>query len=348
MIDLVNIGGDLTGVSSNVALINNALLTDDVILQNGFCLIDSAILIPSNRTLFIKNCRVRVADSTYDNVFRNLDPVGGNDNVHVIGLGGAVIDGNAANNYSLDYAIYGTLVYDITNYNSYKDHTLYKANEFFFCNVTNYSVKNLTFVDHKHYISFVQQCSYGLYENLYFNHYTTTRNQDGIAIAYGSHHLTFKNMHGYTGDDFVSIFLGTTRGGLFYPLPNFTIGDTHDIVWDNMVIWSQYHSLIFINGDGNKIYNILFKDVHVIRNSFLTYFGINLYNTVSNTQDELKDIDFENIYVQANTSPSVIEFTKDCKNINISNFTNDSGKSDYIRNSGVQSNVELNGTLIFP
>ena len=342
------LGADMTGLTSNTSIINTALLSGDVLIDDGYCLIDSPILIPSNRTLYIRNARIKTDNAVYDNIFRNANPDTGNTNINVIGLGTAILDENSANNYSLDYAVYGGLHQIVNGTSTGTTVELYKANAFFLCNVSTYSVKNLMFADHKHYVSFVQNCSFGTYENLYFNHYTLTRNQDGIQVAYNSHDITFTGLRGYTGDDFVSIFLGTNRGGLFYPLPNFTTGDCYNITWDDMIIDSRYHGVIFITGDGNKIYNINFNNAKVYRTTNLTYFGSTTYNAVQPIAEEFKDITFDNVNVVANTDTYVMEFISSCKNITFTNFVNNSGKTDYTVISGTPENISINGTVVIP
>jgi hypothetical protein len=339
MIDIRLYGANVDGVTNDATIINNALLESDIILRNGVFLISSSILLPSNRYLYLENCKLILANESYDNMIRNLDCLNGNSNIHIIGLGNVVLDHNGANNWSLNYAVYGG--------KSNTSENLYKANTLFFCNVDTFSITGLEIVDHPHYAGCLQGCSWGIITGLFFNHYSDCQNQDGIQLIFGTHDISFERLYGRTGDDFVSIFLGTYFGTLFYPLFNFNHGDCFNISWKNLIVRSTYHVVVFICGDGNKIYNITGDEILIIYSLFLSYFGYSTYVITPPTKEEFKDISFDNVQVESNAADYVVDFRNDCKNVLFTNFINNSGKTDYMLTSGDQTdNVKINGVQV--
>ncbi len=70
--------------------------------------IESAVLIPSDFTIILENCHLRMADNTFDNMFRNencgdvinLKSGGENKNITIKGVGEAILDGGNYNGLS--------------------------------------------------------------------------------------------------------------------------------------------------------------------------------------------------------------------------------------------------------
>lgn len=68
--------------------------------DRNYWLIDSAILVPGDTTLVFDNCKVKLSDSSRDNILRtancglginHVEPIG---NVHIAGIGNAVLEGS--------------------------------------------------------------------------------------------------------------------------------------------------------------------------------------------------------------------------------------------------------------
>lgn len=355
VIDKDTPGVDFTGatVSSNVSVINAALQTGNVIIDGngGTILKDAPILIPSNRRLFFVNLKQRQSDAVYDNQWRNEDPDSGNNNIYIDGCGIATFDDNSANNYSLDFEIYGSL-WDFPHSHPQE---LYKATVFCMCNTSNYYVKNLMFFDRKHETNFAQNNTYGLYEDIYMNTFNLTRNQGGLQAGYKTNNIVYKKIYGYTGDDFVSINTYTKRGNLYYPLADFVdengypVGDCYGVSYENLKSWGVYNLFEFIAGDGNKIYSISFKDIDVFRNIKMGYWWFTGYTVNPPAIDDVRDFTFDNVIVDYSYDANgVVHFNNNCKNITFINFQNNSGKPDYIVNGGTVENLVINGVQEIP
>ena len=67
--------------------------------DRDFWLIDSAILLPEDTTLYITNCKIKLSDKARDNWIRSANCIVGNSevkvlsNIHIIGEGSAVFEG---------------------------------------------------------------------------------------------------------------------------------------------------------------------------------------------------------------------------------------------------------------
>ena len=69
--------------------------------RDGRWLLTKALILPSNTTLVLHGARLFMAANVSDNLLRNLHAESGDDsrdeNIHILGLGGAELDGNAVN-----------------------------------------------------------------------------------------------------------------------------------------------------------------------------------------------------------------------------------------------------------
>jgi hypothetical protein len=68
---------------------------------DGCWLLTRPLILPSNTTLILQGARLFLADHVSDNMVRNFhadtDDSRGDENIHILGLGGAELDGNAVN-----------------------------------------------------------------------------------------------------------------------------------------------------------------------------------------------------------------------------------------------------------
>lgn len=159
-------GAAADGETDCAGVINKLLEEGDVIIQNGRFLIRSSILIPSDRTLYIRNATIRIGDQVFDNMFRNKDIFTGNTNVNILGLGNAVLDANAVNNNrkSENYPVPSDL---LTEYK-------YKLNVVFLGNTSGFEIAGLNEVDRPCYFMALQDDSFGKIHDIYNSIYCKT------------------------------------------------------------------------------------------------------------------------------------------------------------------------------
>jgi len=345
MIDIRLYGAKADGVTDCITAISAAILVGDIIIQNGTFVISESIKIPSNRTIYGKNAKLKMADGSYDNAFRNSDFDGGNVNVKVIGLGNFLIDGNTVNNIEVNPFT------DISHYtrypNIYGGDNVYKYNLFFFYNVTGFEVSGINFIDRPHFVGVIAWSSEGVIDNIYLNYYTLTLNQDGIDFANGCHNIAYGNIRGYCGDDWTGLGAGDKFGFNYYS-DGWNIGDIHDISFSNIKVFSElYHLYIIICGDGNKVYNISFDDILINYCGGVLYTGYTSFRTVAPTKEDIQNITMDNILVKTMREDHRAAFSlgEDCQDITITNFTNESGEPDFEETGGLDIvNFTINGT----
>lgn len=256
MIDVRTYGAVPDGTTDSAASINSAVAVGDIIIKNGEFLISESIKIPSNRTVYIKNARIKLADTAYDNIFSNSDFVNGNTNINIIGLGNAVLDGNSANNDD-DYSTYGKGSSEFS----------YKYNLITWCGVDTFEIEGLTITDHSHWTITIQRCTNGSLHDIYLSHQFETVNQDGIDLVTGCNNITIYNIKGSVADDFFAINL-LPFADFSVAIDGHIIGDCHDIECYNFDIYNAAlgSMLAVVPYEGNKIYNINSHD-HICRNA---------------------------------------------------------------------------------
>lgn len=337
MIDIRTYGAKADGSTDSVAAINAALLAGDIIIENGVFLISESIKIPSNRTIYGKNAKIKIADNAFDNIFRNSDWINGNSNIHIIGQGNFSIDGNVENNND-DYATYGGK----QTANSYK----YVTISFF--KVTNFSIKNLTVIDYPHHCIHLNKCAIGEIDNIYFNHKIVTLNQDGIDIAWGCNNITINKLHGYTADDFIAFFTGI-KGDLFASYdPGFNVGDIHDITITDVLIKNSHAGAFpaIIGGNGNKIHDISMSNIVAKISGSLMFSNYELaYTGTPPTVNDIYNIIIDDVEINTIvTRTAALIFGQNMKDSAFTNIVNNSGKpmSEIIAGTTLQ-NVTING-----
>lgn len=338
MINIKSQGAKADGITDISSICNTLLLSDDILISDGEFIITSAILIPSNRTVYLKNCKVRLADTVYDNIFRNLNYTTGDVNINIIGLGNANIDGNSVGNGNDNYETYPIGTAGIHRYNA-----------IFLCNVTGFEISNINYADCSHYHITLQRSSFGTVHDIYFNQLTGTRNQDGISLIFGCNNIEIFNISGYTRDDFFNMHIGPITANMqAIDIPNSGVGDVHDIHIHDINIYDSLLGALYaaIVGNGNKEYNIYFKDI-VINKGGSIYYNYSGYVTTPATKEDWHDVTIDNVVIKVARRDYLFTFNSDIMDFVSTNITNNSGIDMYLLGDGDQSdNVTINGVQV--
>ncbi len=216
-------------------------------------IIDKCILLPSDITVVLDDCRLRLADGVRENIFRNKNlgtPLGRTlrgeqRGIRLIGRGGATLDGGEPNGLSEQL---------------HRDHPEKYPHMscnllVFFANVRDFEVRNLNFVRSRWWCLCFVYCRWGILSDLHFEMHGTLENQDGIDLRVGCEYITIRNITGITGDDTIAL---TALNG--FELGHAVEGkskDIHDITIRNVISSSHGCSLVrFLNRDGIREYNI--------------------------------------------------------------------------------------------
>jgi hypothetical protein len=337
--DVRRYGAVPDGTTDCINAINTGLLAGDVIIQNGVFLISASIKIPSNKTVYIKNAKIKMANSSYDNFFRNSDFSGGNNNINIIGQGMAILDGNSANNDD-DYATYGL-----------RTNSSYRYIGIIFCNVTTFSISGIQVADHPHWTIYLQKSSFGSVHDIYINQYLLTVNQDGIDMGHGSHDIEIYNIKGYTRDDVFAIIVSNYSDLAVRDIPDWNKGNVYNIDYHDVDIYNcaQGSTLALIAGDGGKIYNIDQESMRIRTGGTIWFSNYTGYWDVDPVKGDTHDITMNNITMD-NMSVGrdyLFYFGQSCMDVTATNITNNTGEPMYTLIDGDQSdNVTINGAQV--
>lgn len=185
--------------------------------------IESAVLIPSDFTIILENCHLRMADDTFDNMFRNENcgdviarkSGGENKNITIKGVGEAILDGG---NYN-----------GLSERNAGKDGRppMYVNNLLLFVNVDGFEIRDIHCRNQRWWALCFIYCSNGLLTDIDFcsndtaidengneYHYLLhekghseilVQNADGIDLRHGCHDIKIHNITGFTEDDTIAL-----------------------------------------------------------------------------------------------------------------------------------------------
>jgi hypothetical protein len=188
--DLIEPSGDISGATDSSA-INSALSAGNVTLR-GTYYVSSTILIPSNRLFLLWDAEVILTAGSARNILRNTDQnATGNSNIHVYGIGKAILNGQASSQSSAS-AI----------------NTIGVS----WVHVTDLSMSNITIGPCYGPCMVSQGVVKGRYYNIELAQDLSTSNQDGIDFGPACSDIIVDGVYGKTGDDCISIFAQKTAG----------------------------------------------------------------------------------------------------------------------------------------
>lgn len=184
--------------------------------------IESEIRIPSNFTLILKNCHLKLADGTFCNIFVNENhgtelgkTTDGTDrNINIIGVGEAILDGGKYNGLSEK------------NHSRDGMPPIWKNNLILFTNVDGFKISGICCRNQRWWALNFIYCANGYIGNIDFcacdiaidengNEYhglirekyaeVLVKNADGIDLRQGCHDILIENITGFTEDDTVAL-----------------------------------------------------------------------------------------------------------------------------------------------
>lgn len=330
-IDVRDYGAVPDGTTDSAEAINDALAVGNIIIKDGEFLISDSIIIPSNRTVYIKNARIKMDDESYINIIRFFDTYNVlAEDVKVIGLGNAVLDGNVLNNDD-DYATHGTS--DVT-IDAMKYVSIYLNN------VDGFEIKSLNIVDYMHWCFFTRMCDNGLIDDIFLSYGFETHNQDGFDIAADTHNITLSNIRAMTDDDALGLFASKNT-------PASAIGGgVSNITVENFKSYYTPARAIIFCGEGTagcELTDITIRNYKSYSAEYGFLCGLTNWYTLPPAADDVKDITFENCEFNVCTS-NPIRVIQNCENIYFTDFVNNSGKADFYMPSTKEVNdFNING-----
>lgn len=217
-------------------------------------IIDAPLILESNKTVILDGAHLRLANGVYCNMFSTEFPLGGackhKEHIAIIGRNGAILDGGEYNG--------------LCEKNAGRDglpHIFYN-NMIFMRDVDGFEISGLSIVEQRHWAMNLLHCANGKICDITFQASNQAKNQDGIDLRFGCHHITIENICGTTGDDTVALTaLNHTPANPFY-LPD-RCGDICNITVKNIdAACTGGHSIIrLLCHDGLQVHHILVEDV---------------------------------------------------------------------------------------
>ncbi|MBR4125189.1 MAG: hypothetical protein IKR13_03215 [Victivallales bacterium] len=343
--------------------------------ERTWWLLDRAILLPSNITVILQNCHIKLSDRCRDNFFRsancglgieNPEPA---ENIHVIGVGDCVLEGanhprstgdgskhlgcpcpknftGAAeptfidlhtHSYGTDAGVEGEV-----QTGDWRNIGILMAK------VNHFSIENVRIVESHAWAISLEECAYGKLDNIEFKQCMTrvidgsehnVENQDGIDLRNGCHDIRISNITGTTGDDVIAL---TAIASTFRPRKAGILGTMHVAgnIWDHRE---------------KSIYNVIIDNVlaysagnrHIVR--LLATDGAEVRNVaINNIVDGSPDDFHGSCLVCCGGAPGIIGephypygmVHEQCLfNINISNVVSNTRKGIYIPGGLTNSNI---------
>lgn len=204
-------------------------MIDDAIKQGkneitivGNYLINKSIVIPSDFTIILDRCHLRLEDNTYCQIFINTYVSNINEGyssrikdrgISIIGKNGAILDGGNYNGLSEK------------NWKE-KGHYIAVNNVILFANLEKFNISGIKIINQRWWAINLINCSFGKVRDIEFcsnymrllpdgtltsgllaNDYSSVyvKNSDGVDIRLGSHDIEVENITGFTEDDTVAV-----------------------------------------------------------------------------------------------------------------------------------------------
>jgi hypothetical protein len=295
----------------------------DLVKKDTVWLIERAIVLPSDFTLVLNSCLVRLAPGTKDNIITNsgarTKPLSGNQDIRIIGKGNATVSGGLESHFDPP-----------------GDHSGYRTIGILLYNTKHFTIEGLIMEEPQTYgISVENGCAYGRIANIEFRCTRKYPNQDGVDIRKGCHDIIIENITGKTGDD--SVALTGLRSKPALKAYGIEVGSTdatenddiYNIIVNNVQTTTAGGDQIvrLLNHDGVKMYNIFVSNVMDIskegdvRNKAAVLIGDNGYSSVSkNKMGETSRIFVTNVLSRSKSVVKVRGTLKDAIIRNIAGY----------------------------
>lgn len=223
--------------------------------------IGKTILLPSEITVILDGCRLRLADGVFENVFRNrnvytpegLTDEGEQHGIRILGRNGATLDGGRDNGVREQAYRFGRGPHPRT------------GNLILLTNVRDYEIEGLRCVNLRYWAINQIACRGGRIRHISFMNGDLHPNQDGINVRIGCSDLVVEDVTGRTGDDVVALsaFPGAydRRKGDYALLPYGRDPDIRDVTVRNVCANTRQTVVALRNSDGAKISRVTIENV---------------------------------------------------------------------------------------
>ena len=321
--------------------------------------IEETVLIPSHFHLILDNCRLRMADNTFCNLFRNehADDGIGDTAIRIEGRNGAVLDGGMYNGLSE------------RSPKTPNQPPMTVQNLILFANVSDFEVSGLSFYHQRWWAINNYACHHGVFRNLHFeaddrryiedgtlvhkldwdtpyaNIYI--HNADGIDIRRGCHDILIENISGFTEDDTVACTLLHGDGEKQY-VPENVCPDIHDIKIRHIHAAAFCSLVRLLSQSDGMMYNITVEDViecddevkaHMKRGLSALRIGDDTkYGDYPNDENRMHHITATKI---RSGGDFVVDLAGKMRDITIDDYTAENAQTQLLRSTADGTNIIL-------
>ena len=287
---------------------------------------DEAVILPSNFTLILQDCHLRLANGSYTNIFVNEHSdteigrtIEGTDrNISIIGRGNAILDGGEYNGLGESTPV------------DQRPAPLYKNHLILFTNVDGFKISGLRCINQRYwalnivycrngYIGKIDFCAddrrldesgnlvHGLIQgDTYSNIYV--KNADGIDLRGGCQNITIENITGFTEDDTVALtaldgpsLRRFAVDGLSSDICNVKIRNIRAAAFCSIVRLLNQGDIKLHDIEVDGIYDTCESSPHLNKGARAVRVGDTyLYGARHCTKDETYNITIKNVYAAGN------------------------------------------------
>ena len=283
--------------------------------------IDEAVRLPSNLTVILEDCHLRLADGCYSNIFvneHNETDVGktteGTDtNISIIGRGRAILDGGNHN------GLHERVPF------AERPAPIYKNNLILFTNVSGFKVSGIQCINQRWWATNFIYCRNGYIGNIDFcaddrmmnedgtvthglirdrNADVLIKNADGVDLREGCQNIIIENLTGFTEDD--SVALTGLEGkmeavfrveGLSSDIANVKIRNIRTAAFCTNVRLLNQGEIKLHDIDIDGVYDTSEGSPHLDHGNFAVRIGdMHMYGSRHSTKDDTYNISVKNVY----------------------------------------------------
>jgi len=213
----------------------------DIAPERTWWLLDRAILLPSDTTVILQDCKIKLSDRCRDNFFRSancglgIEEPEAAENIHIKGVGNSVLEGADHPRATGDsgkilacpcpknFAGSPNPTFDDLHRHSYGTDALVEGEApngdwrnigILMANVHHLSIENIRIVESHAWAISLEACSFANLNHIEFKACMTrvidgakhnVENQDGINLRNGCHDVIISDITGTTGDDVIAL-----------------------------------------------------------------------------------------------------------------------------------------------
>jgi hypothetical protein len=315
-----------TGGASDEVAINTALARSSCVVLSGNYRTSAPIQMPSHTTLILKDAHVVLEDGLTCNILTNSNlAVNGNTGIRVVGIGKAILDGNAGNQVR-------------SSTESWRNVGVH------WVGVSNFQVTGITIRNTSNFSALHVGCSRGSWTNITLDQNRVVINQDGLDFGPGNSFIYVDGVYGRVEDDCFSIFAKySTGGGSIHPAFS-TGGDTHHLYFSNIFL-DTYRSLFRLQAaEGSSLHHIYADNVHhtgVVQCTAFLNLGELKSAYVKGPYPDASGNDFYAIYLNnvSGRVKSMVRMSSNVKDVYCTNFKSDNWGYIYSAGDGDVGNA---------